>query len=560
MVQIKGFMYDVSDGMKGGADYIEKMMVRLSGYGYNMLVLYLEHCFQFPSHPAIGTNESLTPADIQRLDEVAAKLGMDLVPLVNIAGHTEGFGFLEAYKHMCADPTGQTRAVGQLLVDSKDSLQLLEELYADIFATFKSKYIHIGADEIYTKYQLLDIPEEQRFAIAADRVIHMIELVKRKGRIPLLWGDMFLKNEETIARIPDEAIICDWAYFSDPQFKGLSNVKSQQTLKNAGKKTVAFPAINHFYGNPVVSVNSTMNITAFYQDHLDVFGDEALGTILCVWGTEAGTFFTTSWPWLYLQGKLFAGEKSQGMDFMREYTRLEWGVDTNGLAEWYDLVDVQVQKVLLFEAITDDGVRNAVQGYNNRPYKLLRLFVRDVFRMENPLPVLNDARKWMTPKVRAELRTIFEKAVHVAERMHSQAQSRQEEPRMLLEWTHLFIHVLNLLDQLEQAGLHYNQAARHQGLDQERYASSLADCVKCLRQMEQTMGALIRWAELSIELEDSADYESWWVREGQGHIRRMADELETGKSGRRGLVNFEVFIRINPSVPFAGRRWKMLAH
>src|SRR5690606_29098882 len=115
------------------------------------------------------------------------------------------------------------------------------------------------------------VPEEQRFAIAAERVIHMIELVKRNGRIPLLWGDMFLKNEETIARIPDEAIICDWAYFSDPQFKGLSNVKSQQTLKNAGKKAVAFPGINHFYGNPVVSVNSTMNINAFYQDHLDVF-------------------------------------------------------------------------------------------------------------------------------------------------------------------------------------------------------------------------------------------------------------------------------------------------
>jgi hypothetical protein len=553
-------MYDVSDGMKGSVEAIEETLIRLSGYGYNMLMLYVEHCFQFPSHPGLGTHESLTPADIRRLDEVAKRVGMELVPCVNIAGHTEGFGFMEAYKHLCADPLGQSKAVGQLLVNSPQALAFLEELYADVFAAFSSKYIHIGADEMYMEYQMLDIPEEQRFEKAVDRVVHMIELVKRNGRIPLLWGDMFLKNEQTLSRLPDEAIVCDWAYFSDPEYKGLSNVKTQQTLKDAGKKTVAFPGIIHFYGNPVVSVNSTLNITSFYQDHLDVFQDEALGAILCVWGTEAGNFFSTSWPWIYLQSKLFAGKTNTGMEFMREYTALEWGVDTDELIRWYELVDEQIQKTLLYAAMTDDDLRKLLKANHTRPYKLLRLFVIELFRMENPLPALQRARAWLKPNVRKPMSAIIAEAVSVAESMHRQASKRHNESRMLLEWTRLYGSIISLLDQLEEAEGHYHAAAQMQGLQPERHEASLAACVQSFRRMEQTMQTLIDWAELSIELEDSAGYESWWVREGQAHIRKRADELETNKSGRRGLINFDVFLKVNPSTPFAARRWKGMPH
>lgn len=559
MDAIKGFMYDVADGMKGDADYIERMMVRLSGYGYNMLMLYLEHCFQFPSCPALGTNESLGPEDIRRLDAVAEKLGMELVPCVNIAGHSEGFGFMEAYKTLCADPTGTSRAVGQLRVDLPESLEFLERLYADIFACFRSKYVHIGADEIGLERQMPHLSESAKWDKAMDRIVHMIDLVKRNGKTPMLWGDMLLKHRETIHRIADDAILCDWAYYSDPLFKGVSNVESQRFFRDAGKKTVAFPGINHFYGNPVVSVNSTMNISGFYKDHHEVFGPKAQGAILCVWGTEAGTFFSSSWPWIYLQSKLFAGESHDGMDFMREYTRLEWGVDTDGLAEWYDLVDVQVQKTLLFQSLVDEQVRKAIEPMRNRPYKLLRLFVRDVFRTENPLPLLYDVRSWLTPQVKREMRPLLDRALAVAEELHDRATARKEEPRLLLEWTRMMRHMLELTDDLEQAAEHYNAAAKTQGVRPDEHAASKAACVASFRRMEQTFAALIRWSELAIECDDGADYDCWWLREGREHIRRRADELETGRSGRRGLVNFEVFLRIHPSLPFASRRWKETA-
>lgn len=559
MDTIKGLMYDISDGMKGDADYIEQMMRRLSGYGYNMLVLYLESCFRFPSHPALGRNESLGPEEIRRLDAVAQELGMELVPCVNIAGHTEGIGFLEAYKHLSADPSGLSSAVGQLRVDLRQSLALLEELYADVFSCFQSKYVHIGADEIGIDKQMAHLPEEARWDKALDRVVHMIELVKRNGKIPLLWGDMLLKHRDTIGRIPDDAIICDWAYFSDPLFKGLSNVESQSFFRDAGKTSVAFPGIINFFGNPVVSVNSTMNIQSFYRDHHEVFREKAQGVILSAWEAEGNSFFGCNWPWIYMQSRLFAGQDVDGMGFLRDYTRLEWGVDTDGLALWYDLVDVQVQKAFLFQAVVDPGVHNAVSSMRNRSYKLLTLFVRALFRTENPLPVLYRSRPWLTGKIKEEVRGLLRKALTVAETLYEQATNRREEPRLLLEWNKMMLGVLDLSDDFEQAIGYYHEAAVAQGKQPEQYASRLADCIAAMRRMERTMDVLIRWGELSIELDRAADYAAWWVREGKEHIRIRAEELATGKSGRRGLVNFEVFIRIHPSRPFASRRWKATA-
>ncbi|MDF2720928.1 MAG: glycoside hydrolase family 20 [Paenibacillus sp.] len=553
-------MYDISDGMKGDADYIEQLMRRLSGYGYNMLVLYMENCFRFPSHPALGRNESLGADEVRRLNEVAQQLGMELVPCVNIAGHAEGFGFMEAHKHLSGDPSGASSAVGQLRVDLPESLDFLEELYADLFTCFSSKYVHIGADEIGIDKQMHHLPEDVRWSIALDRVVHMIELVKRNGKIPLLWGDMLLKHRDTIDRIPDDAIICDWAYFSDPQFKGLSNVESQSFFRDAGKTSVAFPGIINFFGNPVVSVNSTMNIRSFYRDHYDVFQDKARGVILCAWESEANSFFGCNWPWIYLQSKLFSGEDTgDGMGFMREYTRLEWGVDTDGLAQWYDLVDVQVQKAFLFHAVVNPSIHKAVSPMRNRFYKLLTLFVRELFRTENPLPVLYRARPWLTAAVKQEVRAILGKALPVAEALYEQAVNRREEPRLLLEWNKMMLAVLDLSDGLESAVGHYHAAAVAQEKQPEQFAPRLADCIAAFRRMEGTMDALIRWGEVSIELDRAADYAAWWVRQGKEHIRLRAEELETGKSGRRGLVNVEVFIRINPSRPFAARRWKATA-
>ena len=42
-------------------------------------------------------------------------------------------------------------------------------------------------------------------------------------------------------------------------------------------------SVNVYFGNPVLSVNSTLNIVSFTKEHKKIFGDKANGVILSIW-------------------------------------------------------------------------------------------------------------------------------------------------------------------------------------------------------------------------------------------------------------------------------------
>ncbi|MBD2865716.1 family 20 glycosylhydrolase [Paenibacillus oceani] len=551
-MRIKGFVYDLARGLRGDADYLEKMIERLARYGFNMLVLQLENRLQFPSRPAIGTTTSLSPSDIQRLDQTAVRLGMDLVPCVNSAGHCEGIGYMEQYRDVVVDPSGSTGGVEQLKVGDPEALRLIRDLYHDLFAMFSSAYVHIGGDEIrWLAMQMPDATEEQRWTKAMEHLTYILELVRSNGKIPMMWGDMLLKYENTISLIPDDVIICDWAYFSAPQLKELSNRKSQHIFKNAGKYAIAAPAVNLFHGNPVLSVNSTLNITSFFADNQSVYEPDGSGVLLCTWENDRGNFFSPAWPWIAMQGALFAGNSVREMEFLQTYTAREWGVDSDELARWYDWIDVQVQKTLLFEATIDENVRKALESKKNRPQLLIRELVIALFRSQNILPVLYGARSWLTSRVRSELREIAVKAEGIASSMLEKAKYRREEPFMLLEWTQVFAAIIDMADALHEAETHYATAARSEFSDQSVHGQALGDCIGAFEKLQRLVDRLVRWSELLVEKENASDEECWWIGQARLDLNQRTKKLTDRSNGNRGMIHFLVFIRLHPDTPFS---------
>lgn len=554
MKKIQGFLYDVARGMRGDVRYVEELMTRLAGYGYNLLVLHLEYRFQFPSHPLIGPPDSLGPAEIAVLQAKAVELGMELVPCVNCAGHCEGIGLLEKYKHLAVDPSGALQpvarqfnagragvssliktegAVEQLQVGSPGALALVKELYADLFACFPSRYFHIGGDEVrHLAAQMPEAAPEERVRVMQEHLLTIIDYVRARGKVPMMWADMLLEHPELLARIPGDVILCDWEYYDVPQRSGPGSLDSQVLCKEAGRRVLACPAVNGFYGSPVVSANSTENIRVFTAENRSIGGD---GILLCTWETNFGNFFSSHWPWIYLAGECAKGQGGSGMDFLRAYTAREWGLDTDDLAQWHAAADAGIQHILADAA--------------DRPFLLLRNLRHEVFRTRNILEAMDDARSWFHASVRARMKDTLREAEAVALRMVDGARRRKEEPRRLLEWTRVLLCLVGIGDRVEELALAYHEGAVRQGTDPRAFAQSMDRCRALLMEMHRSMDTLAEWTRTLVEQENHCAEEAAWVPEAQRHLEAKAAELDAVEKSGAGLVSFEQFVRRAPGVP-----------
>ncbi|MDF2724956.1 MAG: hypothetical protein K0Q59_4631, partial [Paenibacillus sp.] len=200
----------------------------------------------------------------------------------------------------------------------------------------------------------------------------------------------------------------------------------------------------------------------------------------------------------------------------------------------------------------------ALTPVRSRSYKLLRGFMIDMLQSVNILPVLHRSRSWMNAAIRAELTDNYEKARIVAASMAHNAVNRREEPEMLLEWTVLFLTMLKMIDLLERAQTHYSDAAKVQyAADADGFRAQLEACCLELREIARLSDALVRWTALMIEREHAAPEEGWWVnRVGQDILDRAAMLEAIGKDNSRALVNFNVFLRLEPQLPFVPRYMK----
>lgn len=563
-------MYDIARGMRGDAAYLEKLIRRLAHYGYNMLVLNLEYRFKFPGHPEIGTRDSLSPEDVKKLDSAAREVGMDLVPFFNCGGHNEGIGLLEKYKHLSVDPTGMMGttqiysrvlplfgrpsgfSVEQILIGDAEASQLMEDLYDGLMSCFSSRYIHIGFDEVRQMHiQMPDATEEERWEKVMSYLLHIINYVKSKGKIPMLWGDMFLRHSERakdLQRLPKDAVICDWSYDDNPD-SYQAHLNTQACFYNAGMRAVACPAVNGFVGTPILSEISSGNIKKFNKAHESVFGKDGTGVLLCSWETNFGGCFSAHWPWIYLQSKLFKNEATDGLDFLREYTRVEWGLDTDELKLWYETIDIELKEFILEHIRKDKCKLKILEDEGLSVSLLVWKFRKSIFRSDNILKSLQDMRIWLDSGAVAEIVKILEKGLILAESMYHNSITHKEESLRLVQWNNAFISMFKLIGLTENLSQCYHEAALNQGENFEVFKERILNCAAIMSLMLKETEALKEWSEIVVLYENHADEERWWINRAREDLKKRMAELISCVHNGRSLINFNRFVRIEADIP-----------
>ena len=230
MMPWRGAMLDISRHYFD-KDFIKKTMSALALFDYNVLQLHLTddqgwrfESKKFPLLHEVGSrrlksqiNHSLqTPefeyqvhegylshADIKEIVDHGKSLNIDVVPEINIPGHTGAL--LAAYPQFgvngeIVEVSGQWGISNHLLRPFPETFEFLRELFTEVSSVFPSEYIHVGGDESLIDNWLKD-PEivsfmkEQGFDTPKELFIYFMKeievIINSLGKKMITWDDAF---------------------------------------------------------------------------------------------------------------------------------------------------------------------------------------------------------------------------------------------------------------------------------------------------------------------------------------------------------------------------------
>lgn len=154
-----------------------------------------------PAHSAQGYGGFYTKAEMRELIAYAQARGMEVVPEVEMPGHSEEV--LAAYPELsCVMPDDSTRAVtgsGDLCLGNPRTYRFLESVLEEVMQLFPSAYIHVGGDEAgmtawrscpRCQAKLRELGATDVKALQTNLMRHVGQFLSRHGRKLLGWDEI----------------------------------------------------------------------------------------------------------------------------------------------------------------------------------------------------------------------------------------------------------------------------------------------------------------------------------------------------------------------------------
>ncbi len=210
----RGLMLDCSRGRVYTLEYLKSLVVLLSRMKMNVLQLYIEHTFAFPSLPEIWEGaDPVTPDDIQVLDQWCQQHHVELQPNLQSFGHCNRILTTRGFRELRESDLYWT-----LSPAAEGTYTLLETMYDDFLPCFSSNRFNVGSDETYdlgTGQSASRAADEGKGRLYLSHLLRLHELAKERGKRVMIFGDVILKYPDLIADIPTDITFLDWMY--DPK-------------------------------------------------------------------------------------------------------------------------------------------------------------------------------------------------------------------------------------------------------------------------------------------------------------------------------------------------------
>lgn len=221
-----GAMVDCSRNAVPAPAALERLLVRLAVMGFDTVQLYTEDTYPIPEQPYFGyLRGAYTREELRGLDDFAAALGIELVPCVQTLAHLAQPLRWQPFAPMwdCDDI---------LLCEAPETEAFLEQMFASLAGTFRSRRVNIGMDEAHMlglgryldRHGYRDRP-----AIMGRHLETVLRIARRHGFAPMMWSDMFFRlanggeyyaadaplDPAAVAAIPEGLTLVYWDYYSE---------------------------------------------------------------------------------------------------------------------------------------------------------------------------------------------------------------------------------------------------------------------------------------------------------------------------------------------------------
>ncbi len=242
----RGFMMDISRNKVPTIDTIKYIIDIMSDIKMNHLELYIEgFSFEYKSfNKYLKKDAYITVEEFQELEKYANSKFIDLVPNQNGFGHMAEWLKHDEFKDLAEAPEGihlwgTHRPSSTLNPLDPRSLELIQKMYKDMLPYSNSKYFNMNFDEPFElgKGRSKEACEKNGLAnVYMDYTLKAYDEIKKYNKIPLIWGDVLIKHEDVLDRIPKDMIFVDWGYDAMYPFD-----KNLLKLKKANIKFMAAP-------------------------------------------------------------------------------------------------------------------------------------------------------------------------------------------------------------------------------------------------------------------------------------------------------------------------------
>jgi hexosaminidase len=235
MMRWRGAMLDISRHYFDAA-FIKKTISALAAFDYNTLHLHLtddqgwrleskvfprlhevgsvrkqsqnNHGLLEPTYDGKVHSGYLTQADVREIVSHAHSLGMQVVPEINIPGHTGAL--LAAYPQFginqnSVEVSGRWGISDYLLRPFPETFEFLTQVFEEVAELFPSEYIHVGGDESLIDNWLHDadvvaLMKERGFSTTKELFLFFMKEVEKiissLGKKMITWDDAFAFDPE----------------------------------------------------------------------------------------------------------------------------------------------------------------------------------------------------------------------------------------------------------------------------------------------------------------------------------------------------------------------------
>ena len=231
MFAVRSYMLDISRDKVPTMGTLKRLVEILEKFNYNQLQLYTEHTFAYSKHEAVWKDASpMTAQEIRELDLFCAMHGIDLVPNQNSFGHLERWLVKPEYNHLAELPHGGAplpwggfkKDPTTLCPTDPASLEFLAGLYDELLPNFESRLFNIGCDETFDLLgegrSAAAVKEKGEGRVYLEFLLKVAELVRKRGKRPMFWGDVILRHPELVPELPKDLVALDWGYEGNHPF------------------------------------------------------------------------------------------------------------------------------------------------------------------------------------------------------------------------------------------------------------------------------------------------------------------------------------------------------